>query len=947
MEREIPAMAVLDFFLTHSKGDDVVITDAAPAKLVVGGKAGYTGRPSQVSVQRNDETGNLEQAVPTESRFWQYASRYLKDGSKSVRQWGNVSAADKEQTEHLSAFSFTAYYEYNQEEHAWSRNVTLMPVMVTPALDINFTLVFDEEDGSPSFEMNKEAAQQAMFVHHPFKLSDDSLRPNDDMVAAVRAYFERLYHTDDPVEQWRQYALYGNLHEKFAGTGRLGLPGRPMIPLKHQVPFWLVMPDVEEQVERDRLLTLIKTGKRDPHAGIGSSDFGFTDMEEQVFDADADVDDDGGVDSTADSFMPDVGDGDVDDGAFPREPVGHQWNPAGLTDEDIRAAGAWVPNLLDEVKRGDPSFVPSYVKLFLPGDNRAELKGTQLEALAGLRLMLQDDWPKKFMLITGPAGSGKTFLARALAYEIAEHYGLTDPVQACKIIAAAAPTGVAATNIGGRTTNSLFGLKEGNPTAQSTAAGYVHYDLSGGAAAGMCNVLKAVILDEVGMIGVGQFKAIDERMRSGGDPDKFFGGRILIGFGDNWQIPAVADTPPYLPHPGYPGYPTDKYGRSKTPVDDRGKKVNQGAALYHEMKHSMSIVLTSQHRQTDTTISDMFNRMKTGDNTEADIDMLSANCTVGGIGAPAFESVHNDPRTVHLFTTNAQVNEHNFHMVKHALGGADPDAIAANPIKLIRSVHAGAQCNLVKHVSSQSAGGIPAVFVYREGATVMMTRNVAVVGGIANGTDGILAGVAFSSTPRSDGLPNVVFVAFKSEMTSLPTFTRYVDGNGDDITYTGKGGQQHPYVIVPITPIMFNEWTRVTIRGKRIRKYQTSRTGYAIALGFAVTAWKCQGLTMESTAIHLSKDAKPGLDYVMNTRIAELRHMVIVELEQGLSYNRYRRIGYKDVRRDAARGTESGRRKKMIELKIRESEQLEKLSEGAGAIPELQQYAADIELNGP
>lgn len=127
-------------------------------------------------------------------------------------------------------------------------------------------------------------------------------------------------------------------------------------------------------------------------------------------------------------------------------------------------------------------------------------------------------------LIQGKPGVGKSVLIRALMKDGNKSYTL------------AAPTGLAALNIGGRTLHSIFRLP--------VSGGITHHDYNNFTTDDkVINMIKYninhLIIDEVSMVRADMFDFIDRLMRYCKGYNKPFGGCQLIIVGDFYQLPPV------------------------------------------------------------------------------------------------------------------------------------------------------------------------------------------------------------------------------------------------------------------------------------------------------------------------------------------------------------------------------------------------------------------------
>jgi len=128
-------------------------------------------------------------------------------------------------------------------------------------------------------------------------------------------------------------------------------------------------------------------------------------------------------------------------------------------------------------------------------------------------------------LIQGKPGVGKSVLIKALMEAGNKSYTL------------AAPTGLAALNIGGRTLHSLFRL----PTSDGIIAPDFDNFTTDDKVLNMIKYnIKHLIIDEVSMVRADMFDFIDRLMRyAKGYKDLPFGGAQLIIVGDFYQLPPV------------------------------------------------------------------------------------------------------------------------------------------------------------------------------------------------------------------------------------------------------------------------------------------------------------------------------------------------------------------------------------------------------------------------
>jgi ATP-dependent exoDNAse (exonuclease V) alpha subunit len=130
------------------------------------------------------------------------------------------------------------------------------------------------------------------------------------------------------------------------------------------------------------------------------------------------------------------------------------------------------------------------------------------------------------VFLTGPAGSGKTFLLTEYINYLKEN-GVA--------VAVTASTGIAATHIGGRTVHSWcgMGIEEEFTPEQMGMLKKKDYLVKSVAFA------KVLIIDEISMLGAKQLDLVDRICKTLKEDNRPFGGLQVIFCGDFFQLPPV------------------------------------------------------------------------------------------------------------------------------------------------------------------------------------------------------------------------------------------------------------------------------------------------------------------------------------------------------------------------------------------------------------------------
>ncbi len=191
------------------------------------------------------------------------------------------------------------------------------------------------------------------------------------------------------------------------------------------------------------------------------------------------------------------------------------------------------------------------------------------------------------LFVTGRAGTGKSTLLRGLREFVSDE------------IAILAPTGLAAVNVGGQTIHSFFGFPPRLIRPD---------DIRRSRNGRVMRRLKYLVIDEVSMVRSDLMWAMDQSLRvNRGRPREPFGGLRLILFGDLHQLPPVVQQAEVAEHL------ESNFGG---PFFFSVSALQEGAGTY-------LLELSRVFRQSDEGLIDLLTRIRDGDVTEDDLELLN------------------------------------------------------------------------------------------------------------------------------------------------------------------------------------------------------------------------------------------------------------------------------------------------------------------------------------
>jgi PIF1-like helicase len=340
---------------------------------------------------------------------------------------------------------------------------------------------------------------------------------------------------------------------------------------------------------------------------------------------------------------------------------------------------------------------------------------TPLKSLLLQRTSINDDGESNLrnrsMYLGGSGGTGKSRVIHAIK-------ALFDKAGCKDLLMVTATTGSAANLIGGSTIDSV--CKFSRRDRSDMNLGDYEEDRPS-SINNSWNTIRFLIIDEVSMVGCHKLSRISKALQRAKHSTLPFGGLFVLFGGDFHQLPPIQDKCLYhnTPHKG------------SIPGKKRDISYREGFQLWKEVTNT-TVLLTQNYRAVDQSLAETLERLRVGNITSLDIDLLKRRVFGHPLGPDT-----SDPKwqSAILITTRNAVRQawNNQAALRHALKTRGQVYISPASDK-------GIQCrrsNMIWTPDSKTEFLATWNVLCIDGPAVV-TSNVAVELGIANGTDVII-----------------------------------------------------------------------------------------------------------------------------------------------------------------------------------------------------------------
>ena len=431
------------------------------------------------------------------------------------------------------------------------------------------------------------------------------------------------------------------------------------------------------------------------------------------------------------------------------------------------------------------------------------------------------------MLISGPAGSGKTRIINALRhFFVSKNEGSRLRVTSYM--------GIAANNVSGITLHSALNLTHADFASKSIDE--LKYMWAG---------VDYLIIDEISMISCEFLQTISVALgRATGLTDIPFGGLNVIFAGDLAQLPPVGET-----------RLSSYIDPSRGAGTERGQQRLKGKLLW--LSVSTVVLLQKNNRQSgieNVRFVELLTRLRDGNCNTSDYQLLLSRVVTAERNIlewnlhpskliPIIVCNNSTKDAINLAMANSFAQKNNQRLISFTSFDENNGMPLTDRslLNIVDVLHSGKTSGRLKN--------LPLCL----GMPVMVTTNIDVPGGIVNGSMGTIRSFDYKTLSNGEHILNHCIV-------HIPTATAaQMPGLGD-----------HEYPIMPDT-------IYIRVRASKSKQMITiKRTQVPLIHAFAITAHKLQGQTIDKAVVDLAACHGTEAPYVMLSRVRRLDDLLIL-----------------------------------------------------------------------
>jgi hypothetical protein len=489
--------------------------------------------------------------------------------------------------------------------------------------------------------------------------------------------------------------------------------------------------------------------------------------------------------------------------------------------------------LSDDDDRNESSSVSKGMVVEIPKTTRITLQSLTAEQRRAAEKALHPIHPSN-VFISGAAGTGKSHVSK---YIIQMLHGVSDDddgeianseeeeeedmkmfatVPIKRKVAAVAPTGVAAINIGGSTLHSFFGIGLGLTTATSSLSSVMKKVRGNKEAVRRIEETDVLLIDEVSMLSSDLLELLDVVAREIRKVDVTMGGMQIIAVGDFYQLPPIV---------------TDRSGLNYGEDMDNYRPFCFDSPIWEELGlHHNTVELSQVQRQESGSKFELFlnDMVRVGNVPLNVLRDFNRKCLISDEHPLPDDGIV----PTRIYTHNKDVDSEN----EARLAELEGELISFKAIDEWReAMPKGTLASIKKSMKASVAAELPDEVGLKIGAQVMLTRNKDLDSGadrgLVNGSRGVV-----QDFHSFDKLPIVRFDNGRVERINRVEAVRYNPDGG-------------PGVLI--------------------------RKQLPLKLGWATTVHKSQGSTLTRAILDISKTFEAGQAYVSLSRVKDIQGLYL------------------------------------------------------------------------
>ena len=487
------------------------------------------------------------------------------------------------------------------------------------------------------------------------------------------------------------------------------------------------------------------------------------------------------------------------------------------------------------------------------------------------------------VFLNGGSGTGKSHIVQAIYHALTRYYDKycndheandDGSVESSRVLIAA-PTGTAAFKVRGITVHMAFHLQtEGsglNKLSEQTLKKMREE----------FKYTKVCIIDEVSMLSAKMLHYVDARLKQVFDSDEIFGGLSIILVGDFKQLPPIKE----------------RYVFEEPRNDPYALIATRALGCNYLWSQFKIFELSEIMRQRgDRELAQTLNRLG-----ESNLISLSKNQVA--VLDSCIRKVEDIPfEAVFLFHANKSVNEFNVAKIERMPGELFEQIARDDPRGEYSGVDVSHFRRLLSTRPKESTANLPYKIQLKRGVRYMVTVNIDVGDGLANGTVGVLREFV-TITNEKDHKKYAAILWFDFKLGEIGQKAR-LRADAYRRMYPGIR------ISESWTPIFTEE---AIIKMRREIKWQFVRTQFPIVEAEAITIHTSQGQTYEKVAVDISKPLTKKLRYVAFSRATERSGLYLFGKQSILTGEKFLKLSAAD--RQAQIDEEAEKDKCNVELK--------------------------------